>query len=260
MDAATAKLAAIAAEAGAIIMRHYRAGTTARIKDDRSPVTDADEDAEAFILAALARDFPDVPVEAEEAAAAGRGCDPCAHFFLVDPLDGTREFLNRNGEFTVNIAEVKDGIAVAGVVYAPAKARLFLGDTDGAFEIPQDPDTLLDMRLARRIQARAPSAGGWVAVGSRSHNDAATEDFLKRFTVHQFVSAGSSLKFCLLAAGEADIYVRAGRTMEWDTAAGHAVLNAAGGRVTRWDGEPFLYGKPGFENGAFVARGLTPGE
>ncbi|MGZ5925126.1 MAG: 3'(2'),5'-bisphosphate nucleotidase CysQ family protein, partial [Rhizomicrobium sp.] len=113
---------------------------------------------------------------------------------------------------------------------------------------------------ARRIQARAPTADGWVAVGSRRHQDAEPADFLKRFTIRQFVSAGSSLKFCLLAAGEADIYVRAGRTMEWDTAAGHAVLNAAGGRVTRLDGEPFLYGKPGFENGPFVARGLIPTE
>jgi 3'(2'), 5'-bisphosphate nucleotidase len=155
---------------------------------------------------------------------------------------------------------VKDGLAVAGVVYAPAKARLFFGGADGAFEIAQDPDAALDMHAARRIHARAPTADGWVAVGSRSHQDVETEDFLKRFTVRQFVSAGSSLKFCLLAAGEADIYVRAGRTMEWDTAAGHAVLNAAGGRVTSWDGEAFLYGKPGFENGAFVARGLVPSE
>ena len=260
MDAVAAKLAVIAAEAGAIVMRHYRAGAEARLKDDRSPVTDADEETEAFILAALARAFPDMPVAAEEAAAAGRGCDPCPHFFLVDPLDGTREFLKRNGEFTVNIAEVKDGIAVAGVVYAPAKGRLFLGGADGAFEVEQDPDAPLALQAARRIRARAPKAEGWVAVGSRSHQDAETEDFLKRFTIRQFVSAGSSLKFCLLAAGEADIYVRAGRTMEWDTAAGHAVLNAAGGRVTRFDGEPFVYGKPGFENGPFVARGLIPTE
>lgn len=260
MNVTAARLATIAVQAGAIVMRHYRAGTETRIKDDRSPVTDADEETEAFILAALARDFPEVPVTAEEASAAGQSCDPCARFFLVDPLDGTREFLKRNGEFTVNIAEVKNGIAVAGVVYAPAKNRLFLGDADGAFEIEQDADAALNLRMARRIQARAPLAEGWVAVGSRSHQDPETEDFLRRFTVRQFVSAGSSLKFCLLAAGEADIYVRAGRTMEWDTAAGHAVLNAAGGRVTRWDGEPFLYAKPGYENGAFVARGLVPGE
>jgi 3'(2'), 5'-bisphosphate nucleotidase len=256
MDVTAARLAAITAEAGAIVMRHYRAGTQARLKDDRSPVTDADEEAEAFILAALAREFPGIPVAAEEASAAGQSCDPCPHFFLVDPLDGTREFLKANGEFTVNIAEVKNGIAVAGAVYAPAKKRMFFGDQNGAFEAAQDPDATFYASSARRIHARSPSAEGWVAVGSRSHRDAETDEFLRHFVVRQFVSAGSSLKFCLVAASEADIYVRAGRTMEWDTAAGHAVLNAAGGSVKRWDGTPFLYGKPGFENTAFVARGL----
>ena len=255
MTATAAELASIAAEAGAIVMRHYRGGAAARLKQDRSPVTDADEETEAFILAALARAFPGLPVAAEEAVAAGLGCAPCAHFFLVDPLDGTREFLKGNGEFTVNIAEICDGIAVAGVVHAPAKGRLFFGDATGAFEATGDDD-VVDPKAARRIQVRAPAPDGLVAVGSRSHTDAATDEYLKRFAVKQFVSAGSSLKFCLVAAGEADIYVRAGRTMEWDTAAGHAVLNAAGGSVKRWDGAPFLYGKPGFENGAFVARGL----
>jgi 3'(2'), 5'-bisphosphate nucleotidase len=260
MTTNAARFAAIAVGAGAVVMRHYRAGAMARIKDDRSPVTDADEEAEAFILEALAREFPGIPVAAEEASAAGRSCNPCAHFLLVDPLDGTREFLKANGEFTVNIAEVKDGIAVAGAVYAPAKNRMFFGDASGAFEAAQDPDTPFYASSARRIQARSPSPEGWVAVGSRSHQDAETEDFLRRFTVRQFVSAGSSLKFCLLASGEADIYVRAGRTMEWDTAAGHAVLNAAGGSVKRWDGTAFLYGKPNFENGAFVAKGLGPSD
>jgi 3'(2'), 5'-bisphosphate nucleotidase len=257
MTTKAARFAAIAAGAGAIVMRHYREGAMARIKEDRSPVTDADEEAEAFILAALARDFPGVPVAAEEAAAAGEACEPCGHFLLVDPLDGTREFLKANGEFTVNIAEVRNGIAVAGAVYAPAKARMFFGDANGAFEARQDPDAPFYASSARRIQARSPSPEGWVAVGSRSHRDAETEAFLRQFTVRQHVSAGSSLKFCLVAAGEADIYVRAGRTMEWDTAAGHAVLNAAGGSVRRWDGTPFLYGKPGFENGAFVAKGRS---
>lgn len=255
-DGATAaRLAAIAHDAGAVIMRHYRNGAVPRFKDDRTPVTDADEEAEALILKALARDFPGVPIAAEEEAAAGRGCKPCAHFFLVDPLDGTREFLKRNGEFTVNIAEVKDGIAVAGVVYAPAKARLFYGDADGAFEILQDPDAAFAPHAARAIKARIAPRDGLVAVGSRSHQDKKTEDFLARFTVKQSIAVGSSLKFCLIAAGEADIYARAGRTMEWDTAAGHAVVSAAGGSVTRWDGSPFLYGKPDFENGAFVVRG-----
>jgi 3'(2'), 5'-bisphosphate nucleotidase len=255
-DSATARqLAAIASAAGAVIMRHYREGAKPRFKDDWTPVTDADEEAEALILEALARDFPGLPVAAEEEVAAGRGCKPCEHFFLVDPLDGTREFLKRNGEFTVNIAEVKDGIAVAGVVYAPAKARLFFGDRNGAFEIAQDPDAAFDLKSARPIKVRAPGNDGLVAVGSRSHQDQETEAFLARFAVKDIIAAGSSLKFCLVAAGGADIYARAGRTMEWDTAAGHAVVSAAGGSVTRWDGSPFLYGKAGFENGAFVARG-----
>ena len=256
-DATASQLAAIAAAAGAVIMRHYREGAQPRFKDDLTPVTDADEEAEALILEALARDFPEIPVAAEEEVAAGRGCKPCDHFFLVDPLDGTREFLKRNGEFTVNIAEVKNGVAVAGAVYAPAKNRLFFGGAGGAFEIPQQPDVSLDLGSARAIKARAAADDGLVAVGSRSHQDSETEAFLARLTVKQFVVAGSSLKFCLVAAGEADIYARAGRTMEWDTAAGHAVVAAAGGSVKRWDGTPFLYGKPGFENGAFVVRGLV---
>src|SRR6185312_15030433 len=129
--ATAAQLAAIAHTAGRVIMRHYREEKGHRLKSDLTPVTDADEEAEAVILKALAAAFPDLPVAAEEHVAAGRGCEPCGHFFLVDPLDGTREFLNRNGEFTVNIAEVRDGVAVAGVVYAPAKRRLFFGDHQG---------------------------------------------------------------------------------------------------------------------------------
>lgn len=254
-DATASHLAAIAAAAGVVVMRHYREGTKPRLKEDWTPVTDADEEAEALILKALAQDFSGVPVAAEEEVAAGRGCKPCTHFFLVDPLDGTREFLKRNGEFTVNIAEVKDGIALAGAVYAPAKARLFFGDANGAFEILQHPDAPFDLSAARPIKVRAPGEDGLVAAGSRSHPDKETEAFLARFAVKQTITAGSSLKFCLVAAGEADIYARAGRTMEWDTAAGHAVVNAAGGSITRWDGTPFLYGKPNFENGAFVVRG-----
>ena len=255
-DSATeARLAAIAHAAGGVIMRHYQEGATPRFKDDRTPVTDADEEAEALILEALAKDFSGIPVVAEEEMASGRTCEPCNHFFLVDPLDGTREFLKRNGEFTVNIAEVRGGVAVAGVVYAPARARLFFGGAGGAFEILQQTDKGLDINAARAISTRAAAHDGLVAVGSRSHQDRETEAFLERFTVKQYIAAGSSLKFCLVATGEADIYARGGRTMEWDTAAGHAVVAAAGGSVRRWDGAPFLYGKPGFENGAFVVRG-----
>jgi 3'(2'), 5'-bisphosphate nucleotidase len=242
-------LAAIVVKAGSVVMRHYEAGVDVRHKQDRSPVTDADEEAERLILAELAAQFPGVPVVAEEEAAAGRIVPVREHFFLVDPLDGTREFLNRNGEFTVNVAEVVAGSAVAGVVYAPATGRLFAGDTGGAFEMSPD------LEKARPITARAAPKAGLVAVTSRSHNDEKTAEYLKQFNVTAFRNAGSSLKFCLVAAGEADIYPRAGRTMEWDTAAGHAVLAAAGGSVTRWDGSPLAYGKPGFENPAFVARG-----
>ncbi len=242
-------LARIAAEAGQVVMRHYGA-CEARAKDDRSPVTAADEEAEALILARLAEQFPGVPVVAEEMMAAGASVAAAARFFLVDPLDGTREFLSGNGEFTVNIAEVVDGVPVMGVVHAPAINRLFAGGIGlGALEMKDD---LSDVRA---IAVRQAPKDGWVAIGSRSHNDEATADYLKQFPVTDFISAGSSLKFCRVAAGEADIYARAGRTMEWDTAAGQAVLMAAGGSVTLWDGAPFVYGKTGFENPAFVARG-----
>jgi 3'(2'), 5'-bisphosphate nucleotidase len=232
-------------------MRHY-GNCEARTKADNSPVTDADRDAEALILKELAASFPGVPVVAEEEAAAGRLAAVADHFFLVDPLDGTREFLSGNGEFTVNIAEIRDGVPVMGVVHAPAKGRMFLGAAgEGAFE------TTEALAAFKPIMARPAPADGLVAIGSRSHNDEATAQFLKQYPVKAFVSAGSSLKFCLVAAGEADLYARAGRTMEWDTAAGQAVLLAAGGNVTRWDGTKLLYGKPGFENPAFLARGST---
>ena len=241
-------LVRIAEAAGTVVMRHYEAGCSARVKADRSPVTDADEEAEVLILKELARHFPGVPVVAEEAAAAGKTVEPAAHFFLVDPVDGTKEFVKRGGEFTVNIGEIVDGKPVAGVVLAPAIGRLFVGKTgEGAFEISNG--------VTRAIAARAPAADGLVAVSSRSHPDARTDELLKTLVIKGHTNAGSSLKFCLVAAGEADIYPRAGQTMEWDTAAGHAVLTAAGGQVTTWDGAPFVYGKPGFLNGPFIARG-----
>jgi 3'(2'), 5'-bisphosphate nucleotidase len=244
-----ALLAAIARAAGAVVMRHYAAGVEARFKEDRSPVTDADQEAEAVILAALARDFPGVPVVAEEEAAAGRVAAVAGHFFLVDPLDGTKEFVaRRGGQFTVNIGEIVNGAPVSGVVFAPALERMFLGSlADGAFEITGE--------TIRPIAARAPGSDGLVAVSSKSHPDEKTARLLQSLQVRENIHAGSSLKFCLVAAGEADIYPRAGRTMEWVTAAGHAVLAAAGGTVTEWEGAPFRYGKPGFENGAFIARG-----
>lgn len=241
-------LVRIAEAAGVVVMRHYEAGCDARVKSDRSPVTDADEEAEKLILAELAKAFPHVPVVAEEQAAAGKIVSVGSRFFLVDPVDGTKEFIKRGGEFTVNIGEVVDGVPMAGVVFAPAIGRLFVGAVgEGAFEISNG--------ATRTITARAPASDGLVAVSSKSHPDARTDELLKTLPIKGQTNAGSSLKFCLVAAGEADIYPRAGHTMEWDTAAGDAVLRAAGGRMTTWEGEAFVYGKPGFHNGAFIARG-----
>jgi 3'(2'), 5'-bisphosphate nucleotidase len=252
-------LADLTWHAGQIVLRHYAdEGIAHSRKDDRSPVTAADLEAEAFILARLSEHFPGVAVIAEEEAAAGRTQQIGNRFFLVDPLDGTKEFLNRNGEFTVNIGEIEGGIPVRGVVFAPAMHRLFFGEVScGAFEIATDSNSVPDFSRARPIRARVPAADGLVAVASRSHRDAKTEEYLANYPIKDFVSAGSSLKFCLVAAGEADIYPRHGRTMEWDTAAGHAVLAAAGGSVTTMEGKPFLYGKVGeqFANPYFVARG-----
>ena len=241
-------LVRIVRAAGEVVMRHYEAGCDARVKADRSPVTDADEEAEKLILAELNAAFPGVPVVAEEQAAAGHVSKVGSRFFLVDPVDGTKEFVKRGGEFTVNIGEIVDGQPVSGVVLAPAIGRLFAGAVgEGAFELAGN--------AIRDIACRKPDADGLVAVSSRSHPDAKTDELLKSLPIKGHTNAGSSLKFCLVAAGEADIYPRAGTTMEWDTAAGHAVLAAAGGTVTNWDGSPFVYGKPDFRNGPFIARG-----
>jgi 3'(2'), 5'-bisphosphate nucleotidase len=254
-------LADIAWRAGEIILRHYAQETIdSRKKDDHSPVTAADEEAERFILGELHRVAPDVPVIAEEETARGQMRAIANRFFLVDPLDGTKEFLNRNGEFTVNIAEIEGGRPLRGVVYAPAKDRLFIGDgARGAFEIATRAGARPDFSTARHIEARRPAPDGLVAVASRSHRDTKTEEYLAHYPVKDFVTAGSSLKFCLVAAGEADLYPRHGQTMEWDTAAGQAVLEAAGGSVKTLDERPFIYGKVDerFANPFFVARGKS---
>ena len=181
-------------------------------------------------------------------------------FFLVDPLDGTREFVARRDEFTVNIALIENGEPVLGVVFAPARRELFWGDVKAgkAGHIDADPDGTMPS-MGNAIHARHAPAGGLTAVASRSHRTPETDAFLANYPVVEFRSIGSSLKFCLVATGEADIYPRIGTTMEWDTAAGHAVLQAAGGRVTGLVGEPFRYGKPQFRNGNFLALGLTRG-
>ncbi len=244
----------IAERAGQVILAHYAEGAAieVRAKDDASPVTAADEAAEAFILQALETLTPKIPVVAEEAMAAGTQPDISdGLFWLVDPLDGTKEFLARNGEFTVNIALIQDGEPVAGVVHAPALAKTWTGAGPGSATYSEAD------RPPLGIAARRPPEDGLVVVASRRHGASQELDsFLADYHVAEQVAAGSSLKFCLVASGQADLYPRFGRTMEWDTAAGHAVLLAAGGSVTRADdGTPLRYAKPGFENPHFIARG-----
>lgn len=252
-------LVEIALVAGAEIMTIYNreSGPRTGTKGDGSPVTDADQKAEAIILARLASLYPDIPVVAEEEAAAGQVPATAAAFFLVDPLDGTKEFLNRNGEFTVNIGVVVNDVPVSGVVYAPALGELFAGDASGAYSRAVT-DGLAGPKMALSVR-RAPQK--IVAIGSRSHGSDAVSDWLKRYEVGAFVSKGSSLKFCHVASGQADIYPRFGRTMEWDTAAGDAVLRAAGGSVLGVDGCVLAYNKRNqahdadFANHFFIAYG-----
>ncbi len=250
----TVALRRIAMAAGSEILAIYKRDFAVRAKEDASPVTEADEAAERLILAELAQLSPDMPAVAEESVAAGNVPAPLGNrFWLVDPLDGTKEFINRNGEFTVNIALVEGGRPVMGVVYAPAIGRMFCGTVGVGATMQRVEDGELDEPSP--IAVREPAADGLVVVASRSHRDAKTDEYLAQYQVRELTSAGSSLKFCLVAAGEADLYPRLGRTMEWDTAAGHAILAAAGGSVETLDGAPLSYGKPGFENPFFVARG-----
>ena len=249
----------LALAAGGAVMEVYaRADFGTRAKADASPVTQADLAADRLIAAGLARAFPDIPAVTEEQADSHAETGH-RRFFLVDPLDGTREFIRRRGEFTVNIALIEDGAPVAGVVLAPAIGRMFRSlAAGGAVEEAVGADGAPVAGSARDLRVSTPDNAALVVVASRSHRDQATDDYIARYRVADFKSAGSSLKFCLLAAGEADLYPRLGRTMEWDTAAGHAVLRAAGGCVLRFDDHrPLAYGKPGFENPFFLA--LAPG-
>ena len=246
-------------DAGRTILEIYRAGHSVTLKQDASPVTEADERAETIILQHLQRAFPDIPVIAEESVAAGRIPDTAGKaFFLVDPLDGTKEFINRNDDFTVNIALIRDGIPVAGIVYAPAKGVAYAGADGRAEKIVIDADFAIVSRhpIATRKVTDKP-----VAVASRSHNSAETDDYLRDRGITGCRSIGSSLKFCLLAEGDADLYPRFTRTMEWDTAAGDAVLRNAGGMTLGLDGHPLRYGKTrqptdvDYSNPHFVASG-----
>jgi 3'(2'), 5'-bisphosphate nucleotidase len=243
----------LALEAGDKIMEIYAADDfDVRAKSDDSPVTAADEAADAIISAGLRAAFPDVPLVTEEQA--DSHSQDVSIFLVVDPLDGTKEFIKRRGDFTVNIAYVVDGVPVRGIVYAPAKDRLFYTDQRGASveeTAPFEKDLAGETNL---MAVAAPDNQALRVVASKSHRDQATDDYINKYTTCEMKSAGSSLKFCLVATGEADLYPRLGRTMEWDTAAGHAVLSGAGGHVVRFDDHQTLgYGKPHFENPFFIA-------
>ena len=236
----------LALEAGARIMQVYNGPDFAvRAKGDASPVTEADEAADALISAGLRAAFPDVVLITEEQAASHALV--AQTFLIVDPLDGTKEFVQRRGDFTVNIAYVENNVPLRGVVFAPAQGRLFYTRADGVSVEEVDG-------VARVISVTKPDNAGLMVVASKSHRDAATDDYIGKYAVKDMKSAGSSLKFCLVATGEADLYPRLGRTMEWDTAAGDAVLRGAGGSVVRFDDHtPLAYGKNGWDNPFFIA-------
>lgn len=252
-DALIPVIRKLAIEAGTKIMEIYDADDfDVKVKSDESPVTEADEAADALISAGLRDAFPQTLLVTEEQAASHNQTGDT--FLIVDPLDGTKEFINRRGDFTVNIALVENGIPTRGVVYAPAKGRMFFTRADGtsveetgAFDVDQTGPS-------HEIGVSTPDNDALLIVASKSHRDQATEDYIGKYAVKDSKSAGSSLKFCLVATGEADLYPRVGRTMEWDTAAGHAVLAGAGGQVVRFDDHtPLRYGKEGYANPFFIA-------
>ena len=243
----------LALEAGDVIMEIYNSPDfEVKIKSDESPVTAADEAADALISAGLRAAFPDVMLVTEEQAATHTTSGDT--FLIVDPLDGTKEFIHRRGDFTVNIAYVEKGVPIRGVVYAPAKGRMFFTQADGA-SVEESGDLDKDtVGTLTPINVAASDNSALMVVASKSHRDQATDDYIAKYQVKDMTSAGSSLKFCLVATGEADLYPRLGRTMEWDTAAGHAVLAGAGGKVVRFDDHTSLtYGKDGYANPYFIA-------
>ena len=243
----------LALEAGERIMEIYNSEDfDVKVKSDNSPVTEADEAADAMISAGLRDGFPDILLVTEEQAASHS--ENADTFLIVDPLDGTKEFIHRRGDFTVNIAFVENGVPTRGIVYAPAKQRMFYTLADGASVEETgtlDPDVI---GAQTPVHVSDPDNTALMVVASKSHRDQATDDYIAKYAVRDMKSAGSSLKFCLIATGEADIYPRVGRTMEWDTAAGHAVLHGAGGKVVRFDDHsPLIYGKDGYANPFFIA-------
>jgi 3'(2'), 5'-bisphosphate nucleotidase len=263
MDTATRNSLAVAlgqmaCDAGEIIMKHRSSAAPVRFKPNGSPVSSADTEAESGILSRLSTRLPGVRIIAEESADVSPVNFVGERFVLVDPLDGTREFIDGRDEFTVNIAMIESGVPVAGCVYAPALQWLYVAGAQ-AWRCKVRPGaTVPSLDSMPLIAVALYSAAGYRAVVSRSHLDPESEAMLDRLNITARRAVGSSLKFCLIAQGDADLYPRLGPTMEWDTAAGHAVLAAAGGRVAARDGKPLRYGKPGFRNDGFVAWGGAP--
>lgn len=250
--------------AGSLQMRYFGSDIAVASKSDDSPVTAADQESEAVLLAALAAVAPDIPVVAEERAAAGFVPRVDSTFFAVDPLDGTKEFIAGRREFTINIGLVVAGVPVFGIIYAPALAALYMTTGEGVSAYCHMPTNALISSFSEcrfeRLRTRAPVAGELCALTSRSHTSERTASMQQRLGVTQAQPTGSSLKFALIAQGRGDIYVRLGPTSEWDTAAGQAILAAAGGTVLTLDGTPLTYGKheSGFINPGFIAWGRAP--
>ena len=254
----TQAMAEIAVEAGVIVMHAYAAGVPIRKKHDQTPVCDADEQSEAVILAALKRLYPTIPIIAEEIASSGGAPSVEGDFFLVDPLDGTYEFAQRNGEFTINIAFIRDAKPVCGVIFAPAQNRLWMASPGHAEETHVAAgEALPGPETRQRLHIRSADRTDLLALTSRSNLNPETESFLGKFAQARRSGFGSALKFGLLASGEADFYPRFGPTMEWDTAAGDAILRAAGGRIITQTGEDLRYGKTDqlYRNPNFLAFG-----
>lgn len=253
-----ARLEELALAAGRAILDVVRHGFEAQAKPDASPVTEADRAAEEIILAGLRRSFPDIPCVAEEEASAGLATvAPGDRYFLIDPLDGTREFVSHRPDYTVNIALIREGLPEVGVVLAPAKDVLFSARPGLAERVGLTPDGAPAIR--HRVNAR-PRREPPLVVASRSHLTAETSDYILECGAVDTVNVGSSLKFCILASGEADLYPRFGRTMQWDTAAGDAILRAAGGHTRTIEGASLAYGPRPVEgdewaNPSFIASG-----
>lgn len=243
----------LALEAGDKIMEIYDADDfEVKTKSDDSPVTAADEAADAIISEGLREAFPDMMLVTEEQSDTHDTTGDT--FLIVDPLDGTKEFVHRRGDFTVNIALVEGGKPTRGVVYAPAKNRMFFTQANGQTVEEAGPFQKDLIGSLTPLQVSKPDNDALMVVASKSHRDQATDDYINKYAVKDMTSAGSSLKFCLIATGEADLYPRLGRTMEWDTAAGHAVLLGAGGKVVRFDDHSDLtYGKDDYANPFFIA-------